>query len=491
MYAVQPALVLAIGSGFPYRPVMTNPETQKKARSKLTEGPVLQHLLRLGIPMSIGIFAVMSASVVDMFYIGRLGTTPLAAIAFCVPLIFVLQSLSVGLGAGASSVVSRAAGEGDHDRLARQATDSILLAFLIVVTFAVIGYFSFEPIVRFAGASDELMPDIRAYLRISLIGSAFIVAPMVAGNLLRALGDARVPGMTMVAGAVINLALDPFLIFGLGPFPRMEVAGAALATVLSNVLAVVVMGWYMVHREKLIVLNLPPWEELSHSWWEVLKVGVPATATNIANPITMFVVTAAFATFGDAAVAGFGVAGRIEFLFAIPLLALSASIGPITGQNGGAGLIERVKEAFKASFLVTAIWTTGTAITLYFLGGWIASGFSDDPEVHKVARLFLSIVPLTAIGYGIVITTSAGFNALGKPLPGMIMTFGRSFILVSCGVWIGVTWFGLLGGIIAIALSNIIAGGLALLWVRGANMEARQNKRSPARQRQHSTSEES
>ena len=123
-----------------YRPAMSSQQQPTKQRQKLTEGPVQGHLFRLGIPMSIGIFAVMSAAVVDTFYISKLGTTPLAAVAFCVPLIFVIQALSIGLGAGASSVVSRAAGEGDHDRLSRQTTDSVLLAVLVVTGFAIVGY---------------------------------------------------------------------------------------------------------------------------------------------------------------------------------------------------------------------------------------------------------------------------------------------------------------------------------------------------------------
>ncbi|MBL4618267.1 MAG: MATE family efflux transporter [Robiginitomaculum sp.] len=460
-----------------YRPAMSSQQQSTKQRQKLTEGPVQGHLFRLGIPMSIGIFAVMSAAVVDTFYISKLGTTPLAAVAFCVPLIFVIQALSIGLGAGASSVVSRAAGEGDHDRLSRQTTDSVLLAVLVVTGFAIVGYFSFESIVKLAGASEDLMPDIRAYLQISFIGSAFIVGPMVAGNILRALGDARIPSMTMVAGAIINLVLDPFLIFGIGPFPRMEVAGAALATVLSNVFAIVVMGWYMVVKERLITLHLPPWRELSNSWGRVLKVGIPATATNIANPITIFIVTAAFAVYGDTAVAGFGVASRVEFLFAIPLLALSASIGPITGQNGGAEMPIRVREAFQASFKLCVIWATGTGIVLFVLSGSIASLFSKDPAVQEVMRVFLTLVPFTAVGYGIVITTAAGFNALGRPLPGMIMTFGRSFLLIGVGVWIGGFFYGTTGIILALALANIVSGSLAFLWVRQADMRVAPSSR--------------
>lgn len=455
-------------------------EKKKSRKRDLTKGVVWKHLLRLGIPMTIGIFAVMSASIVDTYWVSKLGTDPLAGIAFCVPVLFVMQSLSVGLGAGASSVVSRAAGEGDHDRVARQATDSILLAILIVAAFAILGELTFEPIVRRAGATDNLMPYIRDYLHISFIGAAFIVGPMVAGNLMRAMGDARIPGMTMVAGAIMNLVMDPFLIFGIGPFPKMGVAGAALATVLSNLVAIAIMGYYMVRREHLIVFKMPPWDELMHSWGQVLRVGLPATATNIANPITIFVVTAAFATFGTGAVAGFGVSGRMEFFFAIPLLALSASIGPIAGQNGGAGLTGRVKDAFYASYLVAAIWTVFSAISLYLLAPAIAHDFSKEAEVQNVIITYLRIVPLTALGYGVIIATSAGFNALGRPFPGMIMTFVRSVVLVSGGAWIGAILYGVKGAAIAIALANVVSGIGAYLWFRQARLHAHVAKKREA-----------
>lgn len=434
-------------------------------------------MLRLGIPMSIGIMAVMSASIVDTYWVSKLGTDPLAAIAFCVPVLFVMQSLSVGLGAGAASVVSRAAGSKDHDSVARQATDSILLAVLIVAAFAILGELTFEPIVRWAGATDKLMPYIRDYLHISFIGSAFIVGPMVASNLMRAMGDARISGMTMVAGAIMNLVADPFLIFGIGPFPEMGITGAALATVLSNVVAVSIMGYYMVKREKMIVFNMPPWEELKHSWGQVLRVGLPATITNIANPITIFIVTAAFAQFGTGTVAGFGVSGRMEFFFAIPLLALSASIGPIAGQNGGAGLTDRVRDAFYSSYKIAAIWTVFSATALYLIAPSVAHHFSKEADVQHMIITYMRIVPLTALGYGIIIATSAGFNALGRPMPGMVMTFMRSVVLVSGGAWIGATLYGIKGAAIAIALANIISGLGAYLWFRQASLHAHVSKR--------------
>ncbi len=432
------------------------------------------HLIRLGIPMTIGIVAVMSAGVVDTYYVSRLGTVPLAAISFCVPVLFVLQSISIGLGAGASSVVSRAAGEGDHDRVSRLVTDAIALAVLVVAVVSVAGILLLDPLFALMRAPDELMPGIRAYMSIAFFGSAFIVGPMVAGNLLRALGDARLPGITMVMGAIINLILDPFLIFGIGPFPRMELAGAALATVLSNVSAVFIMGWIMVFREKLILLHIPPWAELRDSWGELLRVGLPATGTNMIIPITMSIINAVFVTFGAAAVAGIGVAGRIEYLFAIPLLALSASIGPVTGQNGGAGLTDRVRQAFHDAFKIVLIWTSVTGVLLFLLSGFVAQLFSSDPEVIAVTRLYLSVVPLTAAGYGFVIATAAGFNALGRPFTGLLLTFGRSLVLSAGGAYIGSQLFGIKGAIAAFVISNIVSGLAAWIWVNRASMQARQ-----------------
>ncbi len=447
---------------------------KKKQKRDLTKGPIRGHLLRLGIPMAIGIVAVMSAGIVDTYYVSRLGTVPLAAISFCVPALFVLQSISIGLGAGASSVVSRAAGEGNHDHVSRLVTDSIVLAILVVATISIAGVLSVDPLFRLMRAPEELMPGIRSYMHIAFIGSAFIVGPMVAGNLLRALGDARIPGMTMVAGAIVNLVLDPFLIFGIGPFPRMELAGAALSTVLSNVAAVFIMGWVMVHREKLIILHLPPWEELRESWGELLRVGIPATGTNMINPVTMSLINAVFVSFGAAAVAGLGVAGRMEFLFGIPLLALSASIGPITGQNGGAGLTDRVRQAFREAYLMVMIWTAGTGITLFLLSGFVAHLFSSDPAVTRVTTFYLRTVPLTAAGYGFVIVMAAGFNALGRPLPGLTLSFIRSLVLSAGGAWVGGHFFGYKGAILAFVISNILTGTAAWIMVHRDSMQARQ-----------------
>ncbi|MDQ7077350.1 MAG: MATE family efflux transporter [Robiginitomaculum sp.] len=174
-----------------------NPEDKKhKARQKrdLTKGPVMGHLIRLGIPMTIGIVAVMSAAVVDTWYISRLGTVPLAAISFCVPVLFAMQSLSIGLGIGASSVVSRAAGEGNRDQLARLVTDALLLAVLVVATVSIVGTLSVDPLFRLLRADPALMPDIRSYMHIAFIGAAFIVGPMVAGNLFARAGGCAPAG---------------------------------------------------------------------------------------------------------------------------------------------------------------------------------------------------------------------------------------------------------------------------------------------------------
>jgi len=135
-----------------------------------------------------------------------------------------------------------------------------------------------------------------------------------------------------------------------------------------------------------------------------------------------------------------------------------------------------VREAFHDAFKIVLIWTTGTGITLFLLAGFVAHLFSKDPAVITVTRTYLMMVPLTAAGYGFVIATAAGFNALGRPLPGLALSFGRSIVLSAGGAWLGGHYFGLKGAIAAFVVSNIISGLTAWWYVRHAPMQARQRK---------------
>jgi len=453
---------------------------EKRNARDLTQGPVFGHLMRMVIPLSFGIVAMMLVGIVDAYWVGRLGTVQQAAVQFVFPVSMAVMSIAIGLGAGAVSVVARAAGRGDDGRTKRVATDAVILALVITAITSAIGIALIGPLFRLMGASEAMMPFVHDYMTIWFAGIIFMVGPMIASNILRALGDAILPSIIMILAAVLNMILDPILIFGLGPIPAMEVQGAALATLISNLVVFVVAIGIMIFREKIIDLSWPGFAEMAWNWGEIARIGAPAAGSNMINPMAMTLVFAAAARFGEPVVAGFGVAQRLEALALIPLFALSGSIGPITGQNGGAGHVDRVREAFRSAFMFCVGWGVAMAVLLAALAFPLSWLFLPSEEGQAMARLTWWIAPVTMGGYGIAMAAAAGFNGLGRPLLGVGINLTRCFALLVPLVWLGATQFGPAGMIGGYALANVLAGVLiAFVVLRYAPMTAIESKTRP------------
>ena len=302
----------------------------------MTTGPVAVNLARLAGPMILGIMAVISVSLVDTYYVGQLGSAPLAALSFTFPVTLSISSIAIGLGAGASSVVSRAVGSDDRRDAKRLATDSIGLAIGIVILIATVGYFSVDWLFGLLGAEGEVLELVGRYMRIWFLSVPMLVLPIVANAIVRAVGDAFWPSAVMVGSALINISVTPILVFGWGFIPAMNIEGAALGTTVAWAFTLIFGFLLVAIREKMLTADMPSIADLIGSWKRVLAVGVPAGLGNAVNPIGIAVVTGILATYGDSVVAGFGVATRIESLSVIVMLALSSAIGPFAGQNWGA-----------------------------------------------------------------------------------------------------------------------------------------------------------
>jgi len=271
---------------------------------QLVEGPVGKTLVRLTLPMLVGILGMVAFNLVDTFFVGRLGTRELAAMSFTFPVVLVVSSIARGLGVGTTAVISRAIGEGDHQKVQRLTTDSLLLSLLVVIAFVVVGVLTIEPLFRLLGAGDEVLPLIKRYMLIWYVGMPFVVIPMVGNSAIRATGDTKTPSVIMLTAMLVNLGLDPLLIFGPGPFPRLELAGAALATAIARASALGVSLYVLRKREGMITLSLPRLRELANTWRRVLYLGVPAAATYIVIPLSTGIVTRLVAGYGVDRVAG-------------------------------------------------------------------------------------------------------------------------------------------------------------------------------------------
>ena len=432
----------------------------------LTEGPVATQLRVMAAPMVWGLLATMSFNVVDTFYVAQLGNLPLAALSFTFPVVMVLTSVGIGLGAGTSSAVARAIGEGDAQKARRLATDATTLTMLVSILASLLGWLAMDPMFLALGATPDLLPLIREYMTLWYMSAPCLVVPMVSLAALRAIGMSHIQGYLMTAGAVLNAILDPILIFGLLGAPAMELRGAALATLITRALTLVVALYILYYRVHLMVNPLVAWQKLRRSWRVIVHVGVPAMAANVVVPLSSAVIIMMVARYGTDAVAGLGVAMRVEPLMLIVFYALSGVVGPFFGQNHGAGNYDRLVEAQRVLTRFSIAFGLVVAVCLWLFGELLAGLFSDHEDVLAVATFYLSVVPFSYGAYGIVMSVNAAFNGTARPWPAMLLSAAR-VVLVFLPLALLGQWLWQLPGIFAAtALANITVGLWAWLWLR-------------------------
>ncbi len=437
-----------------------NNSMDKKIKANLTEGNITKLLVRLTIPMMAGMISMIIFNLVDTFYIGQLGKNELAAMSFTFPVVMIVQSIALGLGMGTSSVVSRAIGQGDSSRVKRLSTDALLLAGLVVAVAAVTGELTIAPLFTLLGADHSTLILIKEYMRIWYIGVIFVVFPMVGNNIIRATGDMKTPALIMTFAAVANMILDPLLIFGIGPFPAMGLAGGALATVIGRA-STLLFSFIILIKRDLISFNRRQAGELFRSWRQILFIGIPASLTNILTPLTMGVITRMISTFGTAAIAGFGVATRLEMIVLMIVNSLAAVMVPFTGQNRGTGNFTRISEAVRKGYKFSMLWGTAAFIVFYFSGGFLAGLFNKDPVVINTVISYLHIIALTYGFQGVLLLSASVLNALGKPIQAIALSVFRlaglyiPLAVIGSGIW------GLQGIFAGGAAANLVTGILA------------------------------
>jgi len=321
--------------------------------AKLVSGSIPRHLVQQTLPAVIGVAAIMSIGIVDAYFIGQLGSDALAAISFIFPVAVASTSLGVGVMVGINSVVARALGEGDTAKAARRANFGIVFAALCGVVMGLTLWLAIDTIFTAMNAPARLMPLIRAYMTPYAAGFPLSLLIMGFNGVLRGQGEARLTSTVSITYAAANWVLNPLLITGGFGFAGFGIAGSAYATVIGW--GIGVLTAMMLLRATSLPLNLALLRtcNLVEQARAIIRVGLPAAFSNAINPLGLAVLTALVALEGDAAVAGFGAAGRLQSFVIVPLLGLSGAIGGIVGQNWGAGRFDRAREA--------ALWTAATA----------------------------------------------------------------------------------------------------------------------------------
>ncbi|QUL36715.1 MATE family efflux transporter [Erythrobacter sp. JK5] len=431
-----------------------------KSTAKLVNGSIPGHLVGQTLPMIIGVAAIMSIGLVDAYFIGQLGSEPLAAISFIFPVSVALSSLGVGVMVGINSVVARALGEEDPEKAARRANFGIVFAAGCGLLLALGVYLLLDPLFTLMNAQANLMPLIRTYMVPFAFGFPLLLTIMGINGVLRGQGEARKTSYVSLTYAAANWVLDPILITGAFGFEGFGILGAAYATIIGWGLGVAMAVFLARKADIPINPGLLRDCSLVDPATSILKVAGPAAFSNAINPIGLSILTALIASAGQDAVAGFGAAGRLQSFAIVPLLALSGSIGAIVGQNWGAKEYGRARLAALYAFGFCIVWGLAIATALFAAGQWFAGFFTEEPAVIREFDLYLRIAAWGYAGFGLLIVANGILNAVDRATFALGQSVARVFlVMLPVAMLLQASWGS--AAIYSAELAANIAGGLS------------------------------
>lgn len=419
----------------------------------MLDQPVNKMLLKMATPISLGMLSTFLFQVVDTFFVGQLGSAELAALAFSSTAYLLFLSVFLGLSVGVSAVVAKTMGEGHPDKARGLTMMSLAIVLILSVVLGLGARKLIGPMFSGLGADEEILPLIETYMSILYLSFPFLMLGIIGSGAARAIGVTKETEIIFGIAGVINLVFDYLLIFGIGPFPELGLAGAAWATAMSFVFIFLGVMFILRHRG---LLGFGPMPGAISGLRDILGFSIPTISMQILVPATGMYTTYLLAGYGVEAVAAFGVASRIEALALIGIFAVSMSITPFIAQNFGANEHDRIDEAIvfagKASIFLGII----LFVLLALLGPAIARIFSEDPEVIRFVSLYFKIVALSYGFQGIVSVTVAILNGLQMPRTALglmaIRTFAIVFPLLLIGAQLGLIWI-----LVALTIGNVVA----------------------------------
>ena len=385
--------------------------------------------------------------------------------SFSFPVVMFLGSMSQGIGIGTSSLISRNIIHAERKEVKMMTSRAILLGVIVVLLFVVVGLQTIRPVFSAMGADNEVLDYIYDYMSVWYLGVPFVVIPMIGNNIVRATGDTFTPGMIMVAIAVVNAILDPFLIFGYGPFPEMGIKGAALATVIARSIGLVAILIILIKREKLLTIHFGQLKSILSTWRNVLYIAGPASLAMLITPISVGLITKILAGFGKEAVAAFGVASRVEMFALMVIMALGSVLIIFVGQNFSKQKVQRIFEALNISLKFSVIWGVIIFVLLLFLGRAIASLFTNDSIVIEIVTKYFYIIGASYGFQGLVMLSTSSFNGINKPYPSALFSIIRMLVLYVPLAWLGARIFNINGVFWAGFIANVIVGTLSFTYL--------------------------
>ena len=436
-----------------------------KPKKDLTGGSITKNMLLLSFPLVTAMFMQSMFTIVDTFFVAKLGTDAVAALSAVFPIFFIIIAITTGLSVGVSSYISRAIGAKKFEKVSEIAENGLLLSILISVAVLIAGAITLKPIISFLGVADAVGMLMDEYMMIIYIGSSAFFLGQAANAILMGEGDTKTPTKGFIIATILNIILDPILIFGFSSIPAMGVKGAAIATIIARSAGTIYVFAHLFSGKAIIKLAFKKLTLAYPSMKEILKVCIPTAATQMSVSIGFFFINKLVASFGSNALAGLGIASRIESIAILPVIALSISTITVIGQNMGAGRFDRAKHAFLVASSTGFIFIEIIGALLFFAGPFFISLFTKNPDVVSYGASYFKIIALFYGFFALMHIARSGFQATGKALPPLLLSainFAVALLLAyilaftynhgTTGIWIG------------IATADVIAGTASLAW---------------------------
>lgn len=453
-----------------------NVSTAQAPRNDILEGPLDRPILRLMWPIMAGYIFQASFSVVDMYWVGRLGADAMAAVGASSFVVWMLVALSEMVGIGALSLAARFLGAGEGREAGRVLGSSLVVSVVISLAIGLLGVLIAPQVFGLTGTEPEVTRLGSTYLRILFFGVPTLFIFFVMEALFRAGGNTTLPTIVLASIFVLNIVLDPFLIFGWGPFPELGVGGAALATVISRAVGALILGVVMVRYAHELGYRRPKEGAIDVALMiRILKVGVPGAVAGAGFSIIYLFVVRVVAIFGTIPVAALAVGLRTEGIWYFITSAFGRATAAIVGQNLGAEQPERAEAATRRAIFLAEIAMVASVILFLTLAPQLVGLFIEDPEVVAAGANFLRIISFSMAFLAIEVILFNVAAGSGDTVPAMLIEIPGTALRIPLGLFLGKTLgMGYTGVFWAIALTVVLKAGVFYIWFRSGRWKRKE-----------------
>ena len=418
----------------------------------LTQAPVHRVIITMAIPTIISMLVTGLYNIADTFFVGKIDTQATAAVGVVFSLMFFVQAMGFFFGHGSGNYISRELGARRHENAVKMASTGFFSSFLVGVIVLILGEIFLTPLSLMLGSTPTILPYTEDYMQVILLGAPFLTSSLTLNNQMRLQGNAKFAMFGIVTGAILNVVLDPILIFTCG----MGVSGAAWATVIGQAVSFVIL-FLMTRRGENIAIHFRNFSPSLQRYKEIFYGGSPSMIRQGLACIATMSLNLAAGAYGDSAIAAMSIVGRIAMLSFAVVIGLGQGFQPVCGFCYGAGLYDRLKEAYKFTVTIGTIFLIVLAIVGWVISGTLIGVFRDDPEVIAIGvvalRWQLCVFPVNAL----ILASNMLAQTCRKPWRANILAAARQGLFFIPLIFILPSYFGLLGVVMCQAVSDVLS----------------------------------